>query len=47
MGQNSALTPSRKNLRISIEIKKGELDESRLRVDWIVLTRNLIWVMPT
>ena len=27
--------------------KKGELVYSRLRVDCIVQTRNLIWIMPT
>ena len=30
-----------------IQNDKGELARSRLRVDCIVLTRNLIWIMPT
>ena len=42
-----SLTLSLPGLKILMKIEKGELARSRLRVDWIVLTRNLIWIMPT
>ena len=44
---HSVLTHIPESFTMLKEKEKGELACNRLRVDCIVQTRNLIWIMPT